>query len=225
MEIGRGDYMNEVFLALDKEKQNRLINAAYSEFIKFGYKKASTNNIVKAAGIGKGMLFHYFNTKQELFNDLIEMSSDYVYDTFVSKISSEKMDFISRYEHIAELKMKALLANPNAFNLLGSLYVHGFENVPEKFVKIGMDMMKDRQKMMLENIDTSMFRKDIHEETVKDIIRWSIDGLSNEMITRFKGQNLEEVDYNPYMEKFETLLSTLRDLCYEKEEKDESIKG
>lgn len=41
--------MNNRFFELPKEKQDRFINAALQIFAKNGYKKASTDEIVKAA--------------------------------------------------------------------------------------------------------------------------------------------------------------------------------
>lgn len=55
------------FLSLDKEKQDRIINAAMKEFAQKGYDKASTNEMVKEAGISKGLLFHYFQNKKQLY--------------------------------------------------------------------------------------------------------------------------------------------------------------
>lgn len=55
------------FLNLDSEKQNRILNAAINEFAEKGYENASTNEIVKDAGISKGLLFHYFKIRSNYF--------------------------------------------------------------------------------------------------------------------------------------------------------------
>ena len=53
----------EKFNSLDEEKRQKILDAALMEFAEHGYEKASTNRIVKEAGIGKGMLFYYFKSK------------------------------------------------------------------------------------------------------------------------------------------------------------------
>jgi TetR/AcrR family transcriptional regulator len=63
----KGRKMLSTFAQLKTEKQQRIINAAWEEFSQKGFELASTNQIVKKAKIGKGMLFHYFNNKKELF--------------------------------------------------------------------------------------------------------------------------------------------------------------
>ncbi|MFD6209493.1 TetR/AcrR family transcriptional regulator, partial [Peribacillus sp. NPDC060253] len=64
------------FLNMDKEKQDRIINAAIKEFAQKGYDNASTNEIVKEAGISKGLLFHYFQNKKQLYLFLYEHMID-----------------------------------------------------------------------------------------------------------------------------------------------------
>ena len=52
---------------MEPEKRERIINAAINEFTKKGYRNASTNEIVKEAGISKGLIFHYFKNKKQLY--------------------------------------------------------------------------------------------------------------------------------------------------------------
>ncbi len=49
--------MNDIIQSIDPEKRDRIINAAIEEFSSFPYEKASTNHIVKNAGISKGCSF------------------------------------------------------------------------------------------------------------------------------------------------------------------------
>ena len=48
---GDEKYMNDKFFDLKQEKQDRMINAALKIFSRKGYKHASTDDIVKEAGI------------------------------------------------------------------------------------------------------------------------------------------------------------------------------
>ncbi len=55
--------ISEKLKSLTLDKQERIINASLAEFARNGYERASTNEIVKEAGISKGSLFVYFNNK------------------------------------------------------------------------------------------------------------------------------------------------------------------
>ncbi len=50
---------------MEEEKRERVIDAALKEFSK-GYMAANTDVIVKAAGISKGLVFHYFGSKLKI---------------------------------------------------------------------------------------------------------------------------------------------------------------
>ena len=64
--------MNEKFFDLKKDKQDRIINAAIKIFATNGYRHSSTDDIVKEAGISKGLLFHYFGSKIRLYEFLYD---------------------------------------------------------------------------------------------------------------------------------------------------------
>ncbi|MBR6381095.1 MAG: TetR/AcrR family transcriptional regulator [Lachnospiraceae bacterium] len=56
--------MNEKFFDLRKEKQDRMISGFVKVFARKGYADASCEELAREAGISKGLLFHYFETKQ-----------------------------------------------------------------------------------------------------------------------------------------------------------------
>ena len=70
--------MNEKFFDLKKEKQDRMINASLKIFAMKGYEHASTDDIVREAGISKGLLFHYFINKIGLYSFIYDYSVKYL---------------------------------------------------------------------------------------------------------------------------------------------------
>lgn len=52
---------------IPRDKKERIINAGIKEFAENGYALASTNRICQNAGISKGLLFHYFETKMQFY--------------------------------------------------------------------------------------------------------------------------------------------------------------
>ena len=49
------------------DKRNRIINAALSVFSKDGFQNSKIEDIARTADIGKGTLYEYFSSKEELF--------------------------------------------------------------------------------------------------------------------------------------------------------------
>ncbi|MCL2193139.1 MAG: TetR/AcrR family transcriptional regulator, partial [Treponema sp.] len=93
--MGRGGKPAEIekFLKLDDEKRDRILNAAMKEF-RYGYVKASTDIIVKEAGISKGLLFHYFGTKEQLYTFLVRHTSELVQKDYFDMINLGHKDIL-----------------------------------------------------------------------------------------------------------------------------------
>lgn len=93
--------MNDKFFDLKKDKQDRMINAALKVFAMQGYKHASTDDIVKEAGVSKGLLFHYFESKIGVYEFVYEYSVRYMVlelSTTVSKDESNLFEVMKQME-------------------------------------------------------------------------------------------------------------------------------
>ena len=114
--------MNEKFFDLKSEKQDRIINAALHVFSVNGFKHASTDTIVSEAGISKGLLFHYFVSKQGLYEFLMDYCVRYMlfeigrtvgneerYFEFQEKLQSAKINILRNYPYMNEFMKKAEL--------------------------------------------------------------------------------------------------------------------
>lgn len=102
--------MNEKFFDLKKEKQDRMINAALKIFAVNGYQKASTDDIVKEAGISKGLLFHYFGSKAGVYTFMYEYSSRFMTMELERAVSLREKDLFLLLKQMEEAK-SVLLSN------------------------------------------------------------------------------------------------------------------
>ncbi len=102
--------MNEKFFDLKKEKQDRMINAALKIFALNGYQKASTDDIVKEAGISKGLLFHYFGSKAGVYTFMYEYSSRFMTMELERAVSLREKDLFLLLKQMEEAK-SVLLSN------------------------------------------------------------------------------------------------------------------
>lgn len=107
------------FNNLKPEKQKQIINAAIKEFVRNGFEKASTNEIVKRANISKGSLFNYFNSKKDLYLYLIEYSSKAIVN-LNEEIDLSETDLFKRIERVALQKFYVQQKYPQAFEFLAS---------------------------------------------------------------------------------------------------------
>ncbi|MFD2043302.1 TetR/AcrR family transcriptional regulator [Ornithinibacillus salinisoli] len=217
--LKRGEWkINQTFNNLDIEKQERIINAALLEFAENGFEKASTNRIVKSAGIGKGMLFYYFKNKKELYLYLVEYSLDIILKEFIGKIDTNETDFIERLRQIAKIKFENNQRYPSVLSFLGNIFIQEEWEVSENLKQRYEEMMNIRHSILYDNVDTSIFRSDVDTEKAYKLIKWSIEGYQNELINQFKEKNLATTNMDPYWDEFYDYLEVLKTIFYKKEE-------
>jgi AcrR family transcriptional regulator len=65
---------------LDPERREAMLAAAAHEFAERGYVGASLGRIIEAAGISKGLLYYYFNDKEDLFVTTVEVAMERLLD-------------------------------------------------------------------------------------------------------------------------------------------------
>lgn len=206
------------FKKLDIAKQQKILEAALREFAVNGYERASTNQIVKEAGIGKGMLFYYFNNKKELYEYLVEYSLTVMMEQYFGMADLAEPDFIERLKKIAAIKLKAQAENAHVFNFIGTAMLAEDAGLPPRLQKKYEEMQKKGYAMLYEGIDKSRFREGVDVEKAFRLIQWAIEGYQNDLAYRLTGAKLAAVDFGPYWSEFYEYLDILKKSFYKEGE-------
>lgn len=103
--------MNGKFFDLKKEKQDRIINAALKIFALQGYRHASTDDIVREAGISKGLLFHYFESKLGVYTFMYDYSARYM-KLELGTVSAEETNLFELIRQVESSRMRAMREYP-----------------------------------------------------------------------------------------------------------------
>ena len=98
--------MNEKFFDLAREKQDRMINGAVEVFAKNGYKHASTDDMVKAVGVSKGLWFHYFGSKEGIYVFVYDYCVKYMLLELSTMVDENEKDYFELIRQIALAKTK-----------------------------------------------------------------------------------------------------------------------
>lgn len=168
--------MHENFVALEQEKRDRIINAAMREFSAKGFKNASTNEIVKNAGISKGALFHYFSSKKELFEFLFHYSIDFFVEALYSHTDNMPADVFERWMAIGAIKIKIAAQHPDMADFVQYAAredAKGFQEflISEKYTRF----VNDLRKKVYDGIDLSKFKPNIDTQKALQIIWWVLE--------------------------------------------------
>lgn len=106
--------MKETFFNLSEEKQARIMNAVLEEFSLSGYEKTSLDTIVRKAGISKGGLYEYIESKDGLFRYALDYAYSALNDYIRSVIDLDAMpgDPIERTRRISAAAVEFYIASP-----------------------------------------------------------------------------------------------------------------
>lgn len=199
------------FENLQEEKKKKILDVVIEEFAVKGYDKASTNSIVNKAGISKGILFHYFGNKKNLFLYTFDYCITNLIDKYYSLKEVESEDIFERFMRISIRKMKIIQEEP----VMNKLVFSAISNMPESLKQELTERYNTYCSKYLpeffEKIDTSKFRKEIDSQKAIELVMLCMDGLSNKYIQKYKNipvdevfNNIEEImeDFNKYLEIF-----------------------
>ncbi|MEH7298904.1 TetR/AcrR family transcriptional regulator [Neobacillus drentensis] len=201
--------MYSKFLNLDSDKQNRIINAAIKEFAEKGYSNASTNEIVKEAGISKGLLFHYFQNKKQLFFFLFDSCVELITDDFYKKIDLSETDFFQRIRQSVLIKMELLAQYPDLFKFVEKAYMDDAADIQAEMQKKIRELNHINIGKIYEGIDVSKFRDDIDIQKIFKIITWTFEKLSDEELYKAKLLPNYEIDYQKVQKEAEDYFEIL----------------
>lgn len=183
--------MNDKFFNLKREKQDRFINAALKIFSENGYQKASTDEIVKEAGISKGLLFHYFGSKLGLYEFVYNYSTKLFMMEYGGILSSEKVDFFEVQKQMELAKRNIMISYPYM-----NIYVErAFRE--ESFdvlsvVAASMDQYSDELAQIYSRADISRFKEGIDPSAILKMCLFVSDGVMNE---QFRNGRIDPDEY------------------------------
>lgn len=201
--------MYRSFHNLDEDKQKKIMDICIEEFARNGYERASTNNIVKRAGISKGILFHYFGSKKNLYLYAVDYATDFLVKEFYGKYKMQPGDdLFQRLMGGALSKLKLAYEYPDMYKILIEAYSDVPDELKKEFDERRGKLYREHMPLLLKDIDTSKFRKDIDAKMAIELLVLSLEALGDKYTGRFKGQcgiyfeSLEEIieDYKKYID-------------------------
>ncbi len=197
--------MNEKFFDLKKEKQDRMINAALKVFAENGYGHASTDEIVREAGISKGLLFHYFISKLGLYAFVYDYSVRYMALELNQGVSKEEKDF---FELVDQIKQSQLQVMKNYPHMLHFLNRSRYEDVSEALVETEekRSILPEWYEQTMNRADHSCFRDGVDADKLLKLISYTSEGLMNE---RFADESFQPEIYYEEMKQYLAMLKKL----------------
>ncbi len=214
------------FEKLEKEKQNKIINAACEVFAKHGYRKASMKDIAEVAGISKSVLFKYFSTKENLYMKLFRLASDSISEADdIALAEGEKdADMFSLMRRSAKSRLSLFKEYPWIYRFS---YTAAFD--PDRFVReLVSKELEDYRKSGAKIKELQLYdksttddikhykglREDFSPAAAKQVIFWISQGYLEEKL--FKDEidpDQLEKGYEEWIDIMEILLKDIHKDC------------
>jgi len=208
---GRVRSIESLLTSIEREKRNNIINSAMKEFSKNSFQNASTNVIAKEAGISKGLLFHYFGTKERLYKFLEFFSIKVVTDEIVNKIDWNQQDIFLRLKEISLIKFKLLEEYPY---LTDFSFVVFQDKTADEIMQIEPGFpLELYSKIYTHNIDFTLFKDNIDQKKAIDIVRWTIEKYGDDFRGRVKTESIE-FDYKQIEKEIYSYIDMLKKCFY-----------
>lgn len=184
--------MNEKFFELPRERQNQIINGALKVFSQSSYYQTSTLEIAREAGISKGLLFHYFRNKKELYLFLYEYCVNLVFDELEKNKNMEETDFFEILLHSQKLKCKLMKEYRYIYEFIVKVYMETDKEVTVDIAGFSKPLINDNYRHFFDRIDAKKFRKGVDIPLLFQSLQWCADGFMRSALNLNK--SIDEID-------------------------------
>jgi AcrR family transcriptional regulator len=185
--------MFEKFESLPEEKKKRILNACIKEFAINNYDKASTNNIVANAEISKGILFHYFGNKKNLYLYVFEYAVTFLLQKMQQKLPNPSTDIFEMIIQYGNIKLEVSIEEPYLYSIIYDSYFNAPKILKNAITKKYQHLYENQYEKIFNTVDKSKFKNDVDPIKAIKLIIYFLEGYYNSYINIMKEKSLEEV--------------------------------
>ena len=182
------------------------VNAACEVFAKYGYQKASMQDIAQRAGVSKSVLFKYFGSKERLYQLVFRMAAD-----GIAAADSEARADIDPAQGVFDTMRRTMDARMRLFARLPFVYAFSYAAafdadpfvralVEEEYARRGVGKVREGAYRVI--------RKDISAQDAQKMIFWIAQGFLEEK--RNAGETEPEAlkrEFSAWIDRMELLLT------------------
>lgn len=196
---------------INNEKVCKIVNSAFKVFSNNDLEKASTNMVVTQAGISRGLLYHYFKDKKELFDFLVYFSVKVVVTDLKENINWEDNDFLNRIRQALKIKIEHIYQYPYMMEF--------FVKYANKLTKSSINSQTEeffpgmRKKFYSYNLDFSQVKEDVDVDKMVSVIKLTLKGVTQEYLDAVRSGS-ENFQKELLIDKCDQYISFFRDQFY-----------
>lgn len=168
--------MNDKFFDLSREKQDRMINGAIEVFAKNGFKHASTDDMVKAVDVSKGLWFHYFGSKLGLYTFVYGYSVKYMILELSSVVDADEKNYFEIMKQIEFAKMRIRKSYPYMTLFLEQVLTETDTDILEQTAE-DRRIFQEKMTGLIKSGEIPGVVDKARREKIKRMTQYTIDGI------------------------------------------------
>lgn len=210
-----GDMMLPKIKNLESKRKDAILNAALKEFATKGFDDASTNVIAKEAGISKGLMFHYVNSKRDLFLFLYDYCTEMIDKEYLDLINFNEQDIFEKLRQSYLLQLELIQKHPWIFEFINFSSTTKSDEINRELEKRTNEKLSLCHETMFDHVDESKFKAGLNFEKSKQLIFWSNIGFTNQILEGIRDTKTSELDYDHILAELDGYLDELRKVFYQ----------
>lgn len=189
-------------------KEQAILEAAIHEFAIKGFERTSTNQIAKMAKVSKGLVFHYYKTKEKLY----EASVLYAIEITMAELDFDYKKFlykgIAGLKKLCELELIFFRKYPKIVQLITTAFINPPKNLTDKMEKLLKDLISLAPQFAREWIQGLDLKEDVDRTVLEGVFLSHYQYYFNQAWRYFK-QHPEAPfeDVKPFFDEFLAMLS------------------
>lgn len=168
-----------------KDTKDFILKTAYSMFLSNNYEAVTINNIIKAAGITKGGIYHYYASKEELFKAVVDK---YLIEArFIPPVEHSSLkDYIEFTIDKSKEQIHKKVKNPDSNQNLPaqhiSLFMDAFKYYPG-FAKMGNKFYQEEIKVWRDIIELARKNGEIRSDIDAELTAMNFMVIGTNIVT------------------------------------------
>ena len=145
-----------------KEKRrgtkHKIVGIASHVFSKYGFKKATMEDIAKASGMGKSSIYYYFKSKEEIFEAVVKKEAHQIYLELDKRVINTNDNPKEKLRNYVLIRMRNLQKMVNFYEALKNDYLANFaftERVREKY---DIEEQQSVARILQEGLEQGLFK-------------------------------------------------------------------
>ena len=175
--------------------QQRILTAALHEFATHGYEAASTNAIATRAKVAKGLVFHYFEDKDQLFIKVFDVEVRRFTERVFAFADPLPSDLFERLLQLTTHKLQIGQQHPHMVDFLLVALTETPPRVRAQLMKRQAALTMTFWPRFVEGIDGSRLRKGLKIADAIETLTVLSDGLEKQLSAQLRSHTatLEQV--------------------------------